>query len=46
VRLADLLIAASAEAAGCTVWHYDEDFDRVAEITGQPTLWIAPRGSL
>ena len=46
VRLADLLIAASAEAAGYTMWHYDEDFDRVADITGQPTLWVAPRGSL
>lgn len=46
VRIPDLLIAASAEAAGFTVWHYDEDFDRIADITGQPTLWVAPRGSL
>lgn len=46
VRIPDLLIAASAEAAGFPVWHYDEDFDRIADITGQPTLWVAPRGSL
>jgi hypothetical protein len=26
--------------------HYDEDFDRIAAITGQPTRWIVPRGSL
>jgi predicted nucleic acid-binding protein len=42
----DLLIAAAAESAGATVLHYDEDFDRIAAITGQPTAWIAPRGSL
>lgn len=46
VKIADLIIAASAEAAGATLWHYDEDFDRIAEITGQPTQWIVPRGSL
>lgn len=41
-----LLIAAAAETAGVELLHYDEDFDRVAAITGQPTRWIAPRGSL
>lgn len=46
VKIADLLIAASAEAAGDIVWHYDEDFDRIASITGQPCQWIALRGSL
>lgn len=46
VRIPDLLIAAAAEAAGFTVWHYDEDFDRIADITGQATLWVAPRGTL
>lgn len=46
VKIPDLVIAAAAEAAGVTLWHYDEDYDRVAEITGQPTQWIAPRGSL
>jgi predicted nucleic acid-binding protein len=46
VKITDLLIAASAELAGATVWHYDEDFDRIAAITGQSCQWIAPRGSL
>jgi predicted nucleic acid-binding protein len=46
VKIADLIIAASAEAAGDVVWHYDSDFDRIAAITGQQTAWIAPRGSL
>jgi predicted nucleic acid-binding protein len=43
---ADLLIAAAAESAGLEVLHYDEDFDRIAAVTGQPTCWIVPRGSL
>ena len=32
----DLIIAAAAELAGLTVLHLDEDFDVIAEITGQP----------
>ncbi len=43
---ADLLIAAAAESAGVELLHYDEDFERIAAITGQPTCWIVPRGSL
>ena len=46
VKIPDLVIAASAERAGAILWHYDEDYDRVAEITGQATEWIALRGSL
>ena len=46
VKHPDLLIAAAAEAAGVTVLHYDEDYDRVAQITGQPVRWLAPKGSL
>lgn len=46
VKIPDLVIAAAAELAGATMWHYDEDYDRIATITGQATLWIAPRGSL
>lgn len=42
----DLLIAAAAESASATVLHYDEDFERIAAITGQPTRWIVPRGSV
>ena len=33
----DLLVAAIAELAGLTVLHLDEDFDLIAEVTGQVT---------
>ena len=46
VKHPDLLIAAAAEATGVTVLHYDEDYDRIAAITGQPTRWLAPKGTL
>ena len=46
VKHPDLLIAAAAESAGIAVVHYDEDYDRIAEITGQPTRWLAPAGTL
>jgi predicted nucleic acid-binding protein len=39
-KIADLLIAAAAEAAGLVVLHYGHDFDLIAEITDQPTEWI------
>ena len=42
----DLVIAAAAEAAGVGLLHYDEDFDAIAAVTGQPTRWIAARGSV
>jgi predicted nucleic acid-binding protein len=45
-KLPDLIIAATAELAGLTVLHYDEDYDRIAKITGQPVEWVAPKGSL
>jgi predicted nucleic acid-binding protein len=46
VKHADLLIAAAARAAGHKVLHYDEDFDRIAGVTGQRCRWLAPRGTL
>jgi predicted nucleic acid-binding protein len=46
VKIADLIIAAAAEAVGATVLHYDADFDRIASVTGQAVRWVAPRGSL
>ena len=46
VRHPDLLIAAAAEGAGIPVLHYDEDYDRIAAITGQQVHWLAPRGTL
>jgi predicted nucleic acid-binding protein len=44
--VSDLLIAATAEAFGATVVHYDRDFDLIAAVTGQPTVWIVPAGSV
>jgi predicted nucleic acid-binding protein len=46
VKHPDLLIAAAAEAADIGVLHYDEDYERIAAITGQPTRWLAPKGTL
>jgi predicted nucleic acid-binding protein len=46
VKHPDLLVAAAAEAAGIAVLHHDEDFERVASITGQAHRWLAPPGSL
>jgi hypothetical protein len=34
--LPDLIIAATAELAGLTVLHLNQDFDLISEITGQP----------
>ncbi|MHB1785004.1 MAG: PIN domain-containing protein [Acidimicrobiales bacterium] len=45
-KIADLLIAAAAEAAGLVVLHYDHDFDLIADVTGQPTEWILPAGAV
>lgn len=39
----DLLIAATADKAGLTVLAVDEDFDLIAEITGQPVETLALR---
>ncbi len=44
--LPDLIIAATAELNGATVLHYDADYERIAAVTGQPTEWVVPRGSL
>ncbi|MER7610877.1 PIN domain-containing protein [Nonomuraea wenchangensis] len=46
VGLRDLLVAACAEVHRATVLHYDRDFDLIAEVTGQPALWVAPPGSI
>jgi predicted nucleic acid-binding protein len=46
VPLPDLLVAACAESAGLAVLHYDADFERIAELTGQRVPWIVPRGSV
>ncbi len=46
VRMPDLLIAACAESANLTVMHYDADYERIAEVTGQSVQWVVPRGSV
>ncbi len=45
-KLADLLIAAAAEAAGLVVLHYDRDFELIADVTGQPVEWVVPAGTV
>jgi predicted nucleic acid-binding protein len=45
VSIPDLLVAATAERFSLSVLHYDPDYERIAEITGQPTEWIVPAGT-
>ncbi len=45
-KIPDLLIAAAAEAERLTILHYDQDFDKVAEVTGQRAQWVVPAGSV
>ena len=42
----DCIIAACAESAGLVLLHYDDDFDRIAAVTGQRAEWAAPAGTL
>lgn len=42
----DVITAAVAEQHGAVILHYDADFEHIADVTGQPHLWVAPRGSL
>ena len=42
----DMLVAAIAETNEMTLVHYDRHFDAIARVTGQPTEWIVPRGSM
>jgi predicted nucleic acid-binding protein len=46
VKIPDLLIAAVAARHGLSLVHYDHDYDIIAGVTGQPTRWAAPRGSV
>ena len=46
VKFQDLLIACGAEASSLPVLHYDEDYERIAAVTGQPIEWLAPKASL
>jgi predicted nucleic acid-binding protein len=42
----DLLVAAIAEVHRATLLHYDRHFDLIARVTGQPSEWLARRGTL
>jgi predicted nucleic acid-binding protein len=42
----DYLTAASAQALGGAVLHYDRDYDRLAEVMEFESVWIAPPGSI
>lgn len=42
----DLMIAAAAQEAGVGVLHYDNHYDRLAEVLNFDSVWIAPPGSL
>lgn len=46
IKIPDLLIAAVAERNRVTVIHYDEDFDAIAAVSGQPCEWVVPRASI
>jgi predicted nucleic acid-binding protein len=46
VGFPDLLIASVAEREGVTILHYDSDFDLIGQVTGQPTQWVVPRGTV
>jgi predicted nucleic acid-binding protein len=46
VGLPDLLIAAVAERERVTILHYDSDYELITEVTGQPTQWVVPRGTV
>ena len=45
LSMPDLLIAATAERHGATVLHYDQDYDMIASLTGQPTQWVVSSGT-
>lgn len=45
-KIPDLLVAAAAEATDLVVLHYDADFDRIADVTGQRVEWVLRAGSV
>lgn len=45
-KVPDLLVATVAEARSLTVLHYDGDFDHIRTVTGQPTEWVVPPGTI
>ncbi len=45
-KIPDLLVAAAAEELEAGVLHYDADFDRIADVTGQRCRWAVPAGTV
>ena len=45
-KVVDLLTAACAEVNHLTLLHYDKDYDAIAAVTGQPTMWVVPAGTV
>jgi predicted nucleic acid-binding protein len=45
-KIPDLLVAAVAEAEQLSVLHYDQDFDKISEVTGQPCQWVVAAGTV
>ena len=45
-KIPDLLVAAAAEALNLIVLHYDADFDQISTVTGQPSQWAVPAGTI
>src|SRR6266540_1431279 len=41
----DLMLAAIAHAHSAVVLHYDSDYERIADVTGQSHEWIVPRAT-
>ena len=46
VGLPDLLLGAVAERHRVTVLHYDDDFDLLSAVTGQPVEWVVAQGAV
>jgi len=46
VEALSVVVAAAAERAGLVLLHQDGVYDRIAEVTGQPTEWVVPRGTV
>lgn len=45
-KVPDLIIAAVAFRHELTLLHFDSDFDRIAELTGQSMEWVVQRGTV
>lgn len=46
LSLTQLAIAATAEHHNVILLHYDRDFDLIAAITGQPSVWVVAPGTI